>query len=53
MPEVQDQLSKDERIRLESLNQAVHLNVGIAISDEQIVEIAKHFERYIKNGSNE
>ncbi len=46
----EDKLETEQRIRLEALNQAVHLNMGVAISDEQIVEIAKVFERYILKG---
>jgi hypothetical protein len=45
-----DQLKRDERIRLEALAQAVQLNIGIAISDEQIVSIARKFEAWIKEG---
>jgi len=48
----EDKLQRDERIRLEALNQAVHLNMGVAISDEQIISIAKRFERYIRNGND-
>lgn len=49
----EDKLDKDERLRLEALNQAVHLNIGVAISDEQIIMIARRFERYIRNGNDE
>ena len=52
MPDVEDRLSTDERIRLEALNQAVHLNMGVAISDEQIISIARRFEHYIKHGND-
>ena len=47
-----DQLNRDERIRLEALAQAVALNSGCAVSDEQVLSIAKHFERWIRNGSD-
>jgi len=50
MPDVVDLLDREERIRLEALNQAVHLNMGIAVSDEQIVMIARRFEHYIRKG---
>lgn len=50
MPEVQDQLSRDERIRLEALAQAVAMNMGVAVSDEQIISNAKAFERWILKG---
>lgn len=47
----EDQLTKEERIRLEALNQAVTLNAATIISDEQVVSIAKRFERYILEGN--
>lgn len=47
-----DQLTREERIRLEALAQAVSLNIGCAVSDEQVLSIAKHFELWIRNGSD-
>lgn len=48
---IEDKLSREERIRLEALNQAV--NVGRLNSDEQIVERAERFERYIRGSINQ
>lgn len=45
-----DELSKDERIRLEALAQAVAQIVGISTSAETTITVAKRFERYIKEG---
>jgi hypothetical protein len=46
-----DQLSKDERIRLEALNQAVAAGVGGA--REGILNMAYKFEDYIRNGAED
>lgn len=52
MPDVEDKLDTEQRIRLEALNQAVHLNMGVAISDEQIIMIARRFEHWIREGND-
>jgi hypothetical protein len=47
---VADQLTKDERIRLEALAQAVSQNMGLSVSAENTLDVARRFERYIREG---
>ena len=48
----EDQLTRDERIRLEALNQAVARAMGaLGISDVEIVRRARVFERWIREGA--
>jgi hypothetical protein len=49
---VEDKLSRDERIRLEFMNQAVSISMGTPNKTvDKIITDAKKFEAYIKNGS--
>jgi len=48
---IEDKLSKEERIRLEALNQAVHATPGVH-RGESIVDRAVFFEKYIREGND-
>jgi hypothetical protein len=45
---IEDKLTKEERLRLECLNQAVQRNVMKPASNDEILETAKEFEKYIR-----
>lgn len=47
---IEDQLTRDERIRLECLNQAVTRGVGRHATDDELLEQAKRFERWVREG---
>jgi hypothetical protein len=49
---IEDKLSQDQRIRLESLAQAIQNSNAIGITRaETIVDKAKQFENYVKFGT--
>lgn len=50
MPETEDQLTPDERIRLEALNQATQSFPGRAPGT--VVAVAQQYELYIRNGED-
>lgn len=45
---IEDRLDRDERIRLECLNQAVTSTTMRPASAEQIIDKAKRFENYVR-----
>lgn len=47
---IEDQLNKEQRIRLEALAQSVASTVGMPIAAHIIIERAKSFESYIRTG---
>jgi hypothetical protein len=47
---VEDRLDRDERIRLESLNQAIASTMGTSFPTRSIMARAFTFEDYIRNG---
>lgn len=50
--ELQDKLSRDERIRLECLAQAVHLYTMKSLPplSETIINMARRFEKFVSDG---
>jgi hypothetical protein len=49
---IEDKLNRDERIRLEALNQAVAMNAMGNNGPSAIVRDAKELETYIRAGSS-
>jgi len=47
---IEDKLTRDERIRLEALNQAVVASTGHIHGDSVIISMAEVFEAFIRNG---
>ena len=53
---IEDKLLRDERIRLEALNQAVQTGTiarGSRTVGEGIIELAAKYEDYVRNGKEE
>ncbi len=48
---IEDKLTREERIRLECLAQAVSSAIGKLETEDVILRKAKRFETYIKDGS--
>lgn len=46
----EDKLSRDERIRLECLNQANAENMRFGLESSQVIPRAAEFERFIRDG---
>lgn len=45
---IEDKLTREERIRLECLNQAMQGSIGRQMSAEGVIENAKRYEHYIR-----
>lgn len=47
---IEDKLTRDERLRLECLSQAIQSMRPTPLNENQLIDRADKFERYLRNG---